>query len=48
MPSLIRFIVISGFVAGTVYAFFYAMAVYLEPEPKEITKPLYGIEIQKP
>ena len=48
MPSLIRFVVISGVVAGIVYASFYGLAVFFEPEPKEITKPLYGIEIQKP
>ena len=48
MPSLIRFIVISGVIAGAVYGGFYALAVFFEPEPKEIAKPLYGIEIQKP
>jgi len=48
MPSLIRFIVISGVIASVVYGSFYALAVFLEPEPREIAKPLYGIEIQKP
>jgi len=48
MPSLIRFVLISSFVVGVVYGGFYALAVYFEPEPREIAKPLYGIEIQKP
>ena len=47
MPSLIRFVVISGLIASAVYGGFYALAVVFEPEPREISKPVYGIEIQK-
>ena len=46
MPSLIRFLVFVGVVAGMVYGGFYALSVYFEPEPKEITTPLRGVKVR--
>ncbi len=48
MPSLVRFLVIAGVLIGIVYATFYTLAVFFEPEPKEVTKQIYGIELQQP
>ena len=48
MPSLIRFLAIVGVLVGIVYASFYTLAVFFEPEQKEITKPIYGIQLQQP
>ncbi len=48
MPSLFRFLFVTGLVAGTAYAGLYIMATYFEPEPREVTKPLVGVELSKP
>ncbi|MDJ1157421.1 histidine kinase [Chelatococcus sp. SYSU_G07232] len=37
MPTLFRFLVIIGLVAGAVYAAMFALATFVEPEPREIT-----------
>ena len=47
MPSLIRFIVVVGVLAGIVSGTLYTLAVYFEPEPKEISKPLRNIKLKK-
>jgi len=47
MPSLIRFLVFVGVVAGVVYGGFYVLSVYFEPEQKEITTPLRGVKVRK-
>lgn len=37
MPSLIRFLVFCGVVAGIVYGAMYALVIFVEPNPREIT-----------
>ncbi len=47
MPSLFRFLFVVGTIAAVAYGGLYVMAVYFEPEPKEIRKPVPGIQIQR-
>ena len=47
MPSLFRFLIVVGSLAAITYGGLYVMAVYFEPEPKEVRKPLPGIQIRK-
>lgn len=37
MPSLIRFLVFCGVIAGIVYGAMYALVIFVEPRPREIT-----------
>ncbi|MEM6462692.1 MAG: histidine kinase [Pseudomonadota bacterium] len=37
MPSLIRFLVFCAVIVGLVYGAMFALAVYVEPTPREIT-----------
>jgi hypothetical protein len=37
MPSLIRFLVFCAVVAGIVYGAMYALVIFVEPKPREIT-----------
>ena len=36
MPSLIRFIVFCGVLAGLAYGAMFALVAYVEPKPKEV------------
>jgi hypothetical protein len=36
MPSLIRFVVFCGILAGLAYGAMFALVTYVEPKPKEI------------
>lgn len=37
VPSLIRFLIAVGFVAGTVYGVMFALATFVDPQPREIS-----------
>lgn len=37
MPTLIRFLVFCAVIVGLVYGAMYALAVYVDPTPREIT-----------
>lgn len=37
MPSLIRFLVFCAVVAGIIYGGMYALATFVEPNPREMT-----------
>lgn len=37
MPTLFRFVFILAILAGLVYAGMWALALFVEPEPREIT-----------
>ena len=37
MPSLFRFLLIIGVLAGLVYGGMYALATWFEPKPRDIT-----------
>ncbi len=47
MPSLFRFLFVVGLFAGLVLGGLYVLAVYFEPVPKEISKPVPGVKIRK-
>ncbi|MCG8559235.1 MAG: histidine kinase [Hyphomicrobiales bacterium] len=46
MPSLIRFVIFTGFIVGMGYGGLYVLATYFEPEPKEITKSLRNVKLR--
>lgn len=37
MPSLIRFVIMVGFIVGIGYAAMFALATFVDPEPREIS-----------
>ncbi|MDA4845669.1 histidine kinase [Hoeflea poritis] len=37
MPSLIRFLVFCAVIAGLVYGAMFALTIYVDPKPREIT-----------
>ncbi len=37
MPSLIRFLIAVGFIAAIVYGAMFALATFVEPEPREMS-----------
>ena len=47
MPSLFRFLVIACVLSAMAYGGIYALAVYFEPEPKEVSKPLPSVKIRR-
>jgi hypothetical protein len=47
MPSLVRFLVIACALSAAAYGGIYALAVYFEPEPKEVSKPLPDVKIRR-
>ncbi len=47
MPSLIRFIFVLALLGGIVGGSLYVLAVYFEPDTKEITKPLRNIKLKR-
>ena len=44
MPTLFRFLMILGVIAGVVTGSLYVLAEYFQPEPKEITKALRNVK----
>ena len=44
MPTLIRFLMILGVIAGVVTGSLYVLAEYFQPEPKEISKALRNVK----
>ena len=46
MPTLIRFVVVCAVLAGIGFGCLYVLAVYFEPEPKEISKSIRGIKLR--
>ncbi len=47
MPTLFRFLMIVGTASAVLFGGLYVLAVYFEPEPKEVTKPVPGVKIRK-
>jgi len=47
MPSLFRFLFAIGSIIAVTYGGLYVMAVYFEPESKEVRKPVPGVKIQR-
>jgi hypothetical protein len=44
MPTLFRFLMIVGVIAGVVTGSLYVLAEYFQPEPKEISKALRNVK----
>ncbi len=44
MPTLFRFLVVLGTIAGVVAGSLYVLAEYFQPEPKEISKALRNVK----
>ncbi len=44
MPTLFRFLMILGMIAGLIAGSLYALAEYFQPEPKEISKVLRNVK----
>jgi hypothetical protein len=47
MPSLFRFLLITGFLGAVVSGGLYVLATQYEPEQREETKVVPGVKIQK-
>ncbi len=47
MPSLFRFLFIASVLGALVLGTLYVLAVYFEPVPQEVTKPIPGVKIRK-
>jgi hypothetical protein len=46
MPTLFRFLMVLGTIAGVVAGSLYVLAEYFQPEPKEISKGLRNVKAQ--
>jgi hypothetical protein len=46
MPSLFRFLIITGVLASIVYGGLYALSVYFEPEQREVSTPVHGVKVR--
>ena len=44
MPTLFRFLMILGVIAGVIAGSLYVLAEYFQPEPKEISKALRNVK----
>jgi hypothetical protein len=47
MPSLFRFLFFASALGAVVVVGLYVLAVYFEPVPHEVTKPVPGVKIRK-
>ncbi|MCB1521898.1 MAG: hypothetical protein KDJ37_15175 [Hyphomicrobiaceae bacterium] len=48
MPSLFRFLFITGFLSACAFAGLYVLANYFEPKQTVVTEPVHGIKIHRP
>ena len=44
MPTLFRFLMVLGVIAGVVSGSLYVLAEYFQPQPKEISKSLRNVK----
>jgi hypothetical protein len=44
MPTLFRFLVVLGMIAGVIAGSLYVLAEYFQPQPKEISKALRNVK----
>ena len=46
MPTLFRFLMVLGLIAGGIAGSLYVLAEYFQPEPKEISKALRNVKVR--
>lgn len=47
MPSLIRFLLLTGVLAAGIFGGLYAAAIYLEPAQKNVSSPVPDVSLRK-
>ena len=47
MPSLFRFLFITGTLSAIVFGGLWVLATHFEPVPQEVTKPVAGVKIRR-
>lgn len=47
MPSLIRFLFVTGFLSACIFGGLYVLAVHYEPPQKEVSSPVPGVAIRR-
>lgn len=47
MPTTVRFLIIMSLLGGAIYAGLYVLAVYFEPDQREVTKTVYGVHVRQ-
>jgi len=47
MPSLFRFLIVAGVLGAVVLGGLYVVAVFLEPEQSEMSKPVPGVKVRR-
>lgn len=47
MPSLIRFLFLTGTLALCIFGGLYALAIYFEPPQKEVSSPVPGVTLRR-
>ncbi len=47
MPSLIRFLVLTGIISAGIFGGLYVLAVYFEPPQKEVSSPVPGVTLRR-
>lgn len=47
MPTLTQFLMVVGLIAAVAVGSLYVLATFFEPQPSEVTKPVYGVKVRK-
>jgi len=47
MPSLFRFLFVAGVLGAIVFGGLYVMAIFLEPEQREMSTPVPGVKVRR-
>jgi len=47
MPSLFRFLIVAGVLGAIVFGGLYVMAIFLEPEQREMSTPVPGVKVRR-
>lgn len=47
MPSLIRFLLLTGILSAGIFGGLYVLANYFEPPQKEVSSPVHGVTLRR-
>ena len=47
MPSLFRFLIVAGILGAVVLGGLYVLAIFLEPEQREMSTPVPGVKVRR-